>query len=283
MVLKATHDKLDDIPTEYQSLYTEKNGKFELTGISEVKTQGDVDRIKTALEKEKKEHKDTKTKLSVWGDLDHDEVVENMDKIPELEAAAKGNLDEAQIDEIVDRRVEGTLKSKLAPVERSLKEATKERDDFKLENDGFRATDRTRRIHDKVRSALVKSKVLPDAQEDALLLADRVFEIREDDAAIVTRDNVGITPGLDPESWLTDIQEKRRHWWPESVGGGSKGSVVGVGGMGGQNPWTEEHWNMTKQGVFFREHGVDRAEAMAKAAGTTVGGRKPQPKKVAQT
>ena len=282
MALKDVHDNLDDIPAEFQSLYTEKGGKYELTGIVGIKTSADVERVQLSLNKERADHKDTKSKLATWADMDHAEVLKTLDRIPELEAASKGKLDEAQIEEIVTRRVDGTIKSKLAPVERKLKDVIKERDTALEENTGFRSADKTRRVHDKVRTALTASKVLPDAHEDALLLADHVFEIRDDDGAIVTKSNItNLSPGLDPAGWLTEIQEKRGHWWPASVGGGSRGSTAGVGGPGGANPWSAENWNMTKQGAFLREHGTERAGAMAKAAGTVVGGQKPTPKKAA--
>lgn len=279
MVLKDTHEKIEEIPEEFQSLYTEKDGKWELTGIQGVKTQGDVDRISTSLTKERNEHKATKEKLTIWADFDHEEVVKKLDKIPELEAAAKGKLDEAQIEEIVARRVDGTIRSKLAPVERKNKELSKENGELKEDNTKFKSADRTRSIHDSVRKALTSSKVLPDAQEDALILADRCFEIREDDGKIVTRDNIGITPGLDASGWLSEIQERKRHWWGESVGGGSKGSSPGTGIPGGKNPWSAEHWSLTEQGRVFKEHGKERCEQLAKAAGVAFGDTKPVPKK----
>ena len=43
MALQATHDKLDDIPEAYRDLYTERDGKYELTGIAGIKTAADVE------------------------------------------------------------------------------------------------------------------------------------------------------------------------------------------------------------------------------------------------
>ena len=57
----------------------------------------------------------------------------------------------------------------------------------------------------------------------------------------ITRDNVGVTPGIDPAVWLSEIQAKRPHWWGEMVGTG--------------------------------------AEQMAKSAGTFIGGGKPLARK----
>ncbi|AAT69542.1 gp66 [Alphaproteobacteria phage PhiJL001] len=280
MPLTAVMDTLEGVDESIAALYTQKGEKFELTGIAGVKTQADVDRLTTSLNKEREEHKTTKASLGVWGELNHEEVMAKLDKIPELEAAAAGKLDEAAIEEIVNKRVQGTIATQTAPLERQVAALTKERDEFAAQNEGFRSKDRTRNIHDAVRKELVDKKVIPEAHDDALMLADRIFEVREDDGAIVTRDNVGVTPGITPDLWLQEIQEKRPHWWPASQGGGAGGGQGGGGvGSGASNPFTAEGWNVTEQGNILRLKGREHAERMAKAAGTTVGGKKPAPRK----
>lgn len=281
MPLTAVIDSLDGLSDDVAALYTQKGEKFELTGISGVKTQADVDRLTTALNKEREDHKGTRDKFSVWGDMDHADVMSKLDRLPELEAAAAGKLDENAIEEMVNKRLEGTLNTRTAPLERNIATLTKERDEAIAERDELRGEKRTRTIHDAVRAELTKSKVIPEAAEDALMLADRVFEIREDDGAIVTRDQVGVTPGVDPAVWLQEMQERRPHWWPASQGGGATGGAGGTGGIGGgaSNPWSAEGWNMTKQGEIIRAKGSDYANQLAKAAGTTVGGGRPAPKK----
>lgn len=276
MALQAIHDKLDDIPEKYRELYTEKGGKFELTGIAGVKTQADVDRLTESLRKEREEHKASKEKLKIWDGLEHSEVIAKLDRIPELEAAAKGKLDEAKIEEMVERRVTGTLKSRLAPVERenkTLKEslAAEVAEKEKLVGERVR-----RQIHDALRAAATELKVLSEAQEDILLLGERVFEI-VDGGKIVTRDGVGFTPGIDPKSWLGDMQPKRPHWWPASLGTGSRGS--GNGQMqNGANPWARDTWNLTEQGKVLKSKGREVADRMAASAGTKVGGVPPAKK-----
>tara|TARA_R110000822_G_scaffold120633_1_gene254119 strand:- start:13920 stop:14771 length:852 start_codon:yes stop_codon:yes gene_type:complete len=276
--LTATYDSLDDIPetVDFRDLFTEKGGKFELTGITGIKTGADIDRIQASLTKERDAHKATKTTLGVWAELDHDEVVAKLDKFPELEAAAAGKLDEAAIEEIVNKRVEGTLKSKLSPLERANKKLKEENGELTTTNQGFVVANTRRQIHDSVRTALTGAKVIPEAHEDALMLAERLFEITEE-GAIVTRDQVGVAPGLDAASWLGEIQEKKPHWWPGSHGAGARGSGGG-GGFQGKNPWTHEGWNMTEQGRLYTEKGQEYANRLAAAAGTTVGGTKPPAK-----
>jgi len=280
MVLKAIHDRLDEIPEPFRELFTEKDGKFELTGITGLKTQADVDRIEKALKKERDEHKAAKTKLQAWGELDPEDVHSKLDRIPELEVAAKGKLDEAKVEELVAKRVEGVLKGKTAPLERQLKTIEKEKADWLAERDGFVAADRSRKIADAVTKALLAAKVMPEAHEDALLLAGRVFEVRAEDGAVVARDGVGITPGIDPPAWLSEIQARKPHWWPPSQGGGAKGG--GPGSLNGANPWSAEHWNVTEQARYARAHGEEKAAALAKVAGSRIGATRPtQPAKKA--
>ena len=279
MPLQAVHEKIDDIPEQYRDLYTEKGGKFELTGITGVKTQADVDRLQAALTKEREEHKNAKNALGIWGDLKHEEVVAQLDKIPELEAAAKGKLDEAQIEEIVNRRVDGTIKSRTAPLERQLKAATDTIALLKTDNEKLTGEKRSRFIGDDVRSELIKNKVIPEAHDDALMIADRIFEIPEEGGRPVTKEGVGVTPGITADIWLQEMQPKRPHWWPLSAGGGATGGGRDGGNFMGGNPFSAEHWDVTKQGQIVRTQGREKAEQMAKAAGTTVGGLKPKPRK----
>ncbi len=275
--LKSNYGKKEDIPetVNYADQFTERNGEWELTGISGTKTQADVDRSQTSLTKERADHKATKDKLGVWGDLDHSDVVAKLDRLPELEAASKGKLDDAAIDEIVNRRVEGTLKSKISPLERELTKLKKENGDLLEANTGFKVSNVKRTIHDSMRKAMRTAKVIGEAEED-VLMRDGLFEITED-GNVVTRDGVGITPGLDPASWLTEVQETKSHWWPMSQGGGARGSGGGKG-FAGKNPWSHDGWNMTDQGAYFTEHGAERAKKMAEAAGTSIGGPKPAKK-----
>lgn len=275
--LTASYEKQEDIPetADFRALFTEKNGKWELTGITGIKTQADIDRIQTSLTKERDDHKTTKTSLAVWGELEHDDVVAKLDKYPELEAAAAGKLDEAAIEEIVQKRVEGTIKSKLSPLERDNKKLKTENDDLTKANVGFTEANTKRTVTDSMRKALKKAKILPEAEDDVLMYSG-VFEITED-GNVVTREGMGVAPGLDADAWLGEVQERKPHWWPASQGGGARGSGGGAP-FQGKNPWTAEGWNMTEQGKLLRDKGKEYADRLAAAAGTTVGGLKPKEK-----
>lgn len=277
MALGISHEKIDDIPEQYRDLYTEQDGVFVLTGIQGIKTQADIDRVMSGLTKERDEHKETKTKLHAWDGLEAPEVRSKMDRFTELEVMAKGNKDEfdAKLEELTEARVV----SRLAPVERENKTLKTRCDELEQLATGLKVEKTRRVITDHVREACVKSKVEPTAMPDVLMLASQVFEVDETGKLVLTKENpYGVTPGLAPDVFLSEMQDKRPHWWPKAVGGGAGGSA-NTFGAGGTNPWSADGWNMTRQGAYLKEHGKEKAEQMAKAAGTTLGGMKPAPKK----
>ena len=266
MGLKAVVDTLDDVEEPFRTLYQERNGKFEITGIEGMKTQADVDRLQTALTKERNDHKGLREKYAPLAAFDLNDVLERYNRHEELVAASEGKLDENKINGIVESRI----RSKLSPVERerdTFKTQLAERDQIIL---GYQTKETQRTISDKVREAATVAKVLPEALEDALLLAERVFEVSED-GRVVTKDNVGVTPGIEASMWFNELQTKRPHWWGPSAGGGASGSKT----PGGQtNPWSGEHWNLTEQGKVLTAN-RSRAEQLAKSAGTSIGGPRP--------
>ena len=266
MVLKALYEKQEDIPSQFQELYSEKGGKWELTGVEGVKTDADVTRLTTALNYERSEHKRTKEKLSTWAAFGDDPtaIQTKLDEIEELRLLTQDKAPKA-IDELVEARI----KTRLAPLERerdTLKTQVAEKDGL---IQGFQTKEKTRVIHDNIKSAATKVGLLPTAIEDAILFAERVFDV-DDEGKVATKD------GLSPDLWLGDLKTSRSHWWGPTQGGGGSG---GTGGKFANNPWSHSNWSMTEQGKIVREKGMAEAEKMAKAAGTTVGGKRPQPKK----
>lgn len=265
MPLNAIMDNLDGVDENIAALYTEKNGKFELTGISGIKTAADVQRVQQALEHEKSNHNTTREKLGVWGDMSHEEVMTKLDKFPELEAAAAGKLDEAQIEEIVERRVAGTIKSQVAPLERQIATLTRTNEELTTSNNGFIEKDNRRSIRDAVGAVLRDAKVIDHARDDALLQAERLFRVGKDEVTGQTL--IAAEDGTTPKDWILDIQAKNQkpHWWGPTVGGGADPGGNRQGGA--ENPWAKDSWNFTKQGAVIREKGMEHANRLAKAAG----------------
>lgn len=274
MDIKAEYGSLEEIPTDvsFADLFTQKGDKWELTGIDGVRPKADVDRIQTTLNAERKSHKETRAKLGAWGDLEPEKVQSELDRISELEAAAGDKLDDAKIEEIVNRRVEGQLRSKLAPIERENKKLALERDEALKENGEFKASARERRIKKEIRAAAKKMNLQDGAEDDAMMHIG-IFDITEDDT-VITRDGVGVTPGIDAEGWLTEILPNKPHWQHPSQGSNAN-PRGGPKGFAGANPFTAEHWNSTEQGRIVTTKGAEFAEKLAAAAGTTLGGPKP--------
>lgn len=262
------YESLDAVPEAVKHLFREQDGKAVLIKAGEVKTVQDVANVQEGLRKEREDHRETKRKLSKFNDLDPDDVLNKLDRIDELEAAAAGKLDEGKINEMVETR----LRSKTAPLERQINQLTTENGELKQDVDQYKGKDRKRLIHDHIRSAASQAKLRDTAVSDALLVGEQVFDIA-DDGRVVTKDGVGVTPGVEPAVWLTEVKQTRPHWWPESQGTGARGGD-GAGG-GANNPFSKEHWNMTEQGRVLKED-RSKAEQLAQAAGTTVGGKRPE-------
>lgn len=270
MALKAIHESLDEISEPFRELYSERDGKFELTGIEGIKTDADVARVQEALNKERTDHKTAKTSLQVWGDLKHDQVLKDQDELVELRARVetlKSGKEDPEAEAKREKEIEARVATKTAPLTRDLEKIQAEQVVSLEAITAYENKDRIRTINDAVRLAAVESKVIGHAMEDVTMLAERVFEVG-DEGQVVTRDNVGVTPGIAPDIWLTEMQEKRPHWWPTAQGGGANGGSAG-GGFA-DNPWSSEHWNLTAQGQAVRTD-ASKAERMAKAVGSKVG------------
>ncbi len=272
MAIKATVENLDDVPSHFHELYTESNGVYVLTGVEGIKPQAEFDRVYGSLTKERNDHKQAKTALAAFnafGDIGTLQAA--LDRIPELEAAAAGKLDDVAINKLVETRI-GT---KLAPVERERQALAAKLAETQGVIEQYVAKERTRSIHDTLREVLKKHEGFqPSAFDDAAMLAERVFEVDED-GRVTAKEGVGCTPGVDVAVWLTEMQTKRPHWWGTSSGGGAKGSQGGGGT--GPNPFSADGWNLTLQGQMIRENPA-RAEQMARSAGTSVGGGRPMKK-----
>lgn len=269
MALKAVLEKKEDfeaLDPIIQAEYKEVSGKW-LLDAPDMKPITEFNTVHTALAKERDDHKKTKTALGAFGALKPEEVQVQLARIPELEIKAAGQVDDKKIEEIVNTRIH----AKLAPVERErdqLKTQVAEKDTAIRE---FGVKEKTRTIKDEVGKVVRAAKVLSTAEEDALMLAERVFEV-DDTGNVVTKDNVGVTPGIKPDVWLQDMQSKRPHWWAPNQGGGAGNS--GKGNSVLNNPFSAEHWNLTEQGIMAKTD-LAKAQRYAKAAGVELGATGP--------
>ena len=265
--LKDEYEEESEIPTGYEKIYTKTDDdKFKMVVHTLVYTQHDRDEIHGTLVKERNLHKETKGKLKIWDGMDHDEVQTSLDRIPELETLAAGNVDEEKLKQVAEARAVALV----SPVQRELDQLKVTSNDQVNEITGLKNGNVRRSIRDSLLSVSTEAKVLPTAIEDIMLLGENVFEVT-DEGKVLTRSELNnVTPGLEPSVWLSTMVEKRPHWWPPSEGGGAGG---GTANKFPHNPWTKQYWNMTDQGKIVREN-RDKADQMAKAAGSTVGATK---------
>jgi hypothetical protein len=251
--------------------------------IEGVKTQADLDRVAEALRKEKAEHKTAKEKLAKFGDIDPETLPATLEEAAENKAKVETLTKDGKIDEAkVQERIDAGIARALGPVQREKTQLQRELDTTKKalgEKDGEIGSLKSERVKNRIdgalRDAAIGAKVISTAIDDAVTISSNLFEVTED-GRIVTKDNVGVTPGIEPKDYFKDAMEKKPHWWPPSQGGGAQGGRGG--GAGAPNPWSAAHWNVTAQGQYVRANGEAKAVEMAKAAGVTLGATKPAPK-----
>ena len=267
MSLKAVVASLDEVDDQYHDLYEERDGKYALKPIEGLKTEADVQRVQLGLKKERDAHSATKEKLRVYGEFGApEELRTKLERVEELELLGDGKVDEAKIGALVETRA----KAKIAPLEREnaqLKETIREKDTL-LADYGVKEVKGS--IERQVRSAAT-GKLRDTAIDDALLLAETVL-VKDESGELVVRAGTQFTEGVGINVFLTEAIEKRPHWLLESVGGNARG---GKGGGSVANPWKKDSWNLTEQGKILTAD-RSKAEQLAKSAGTTIGGPRPE-------
>ncbi len=277
--IKAKYATEEEIPEAHKELFEERQGEWMLAKIDGLVSEADVHRLTTANTKVRAEMTAMKTRMDAFGTRTPDEISKLDEKIVELEAQveAGGKPDEEKVNGLVEARIKG----RLGPLERDLKTRTEERDGLTKERDGLQGTITKGIISDSVRTAATKAKVVPTAVDDVLALSGGVFEIVEVEGVkkVVTRDGIGLTPGLDADSYFAEVAPNKPHWFEGSQGAGAGGGKGVIPGLNGKNPWSRDHWNLTERGKIIREHGIEKAQQYAKAAGSTINATQP-PKEV---
>jgi hypothetical protein len=272
--IEIEYSSMDVVPEAVKGLYTEKDGKAVLTGVNGLKTQADVDTVREALRKEREDHDKVKVALKPWQTLGkYDEISEKISKFDTYKAAAEGKIDETKIEALLQPR----LAQKIQPLEAALREKEELLAAKDKEVNELRGSLTTRDMKEIIRTAANKSKMHPTAIADAELVAERMMEFDENRRLVTKAGLDGITAGIDVDAFMKTMFKQRPHWWPESEGGGAGGGGRG-GGFGGKNPWSADHWSLTEQGKVLSQEGRDRAESMAKAAGSFIGATSPKKK-----
>ncbi len=272
MPLEYKYEKEEDIPADHKDLYTETEGVWNLTGVNGLKTPQDVANVQEALRKEREDHGKVKKVVKDWTALGSlDDVHKKMDEYPVLKAASEGTGD---LEEKITKQVDARLAATKAPLDRQIEKLTVENGDLTKENTTLKGKITLGEKNTILADVASKAKVLPTAISDILVIAGSQMEFI--DGKLVTKEGGSVAAGLDPVAYMAEMTTQRPHWYPPTAGGGAGGG--GPGGGFADNPFSDEHWNMTKQGAAFRADKA-RATKMAEAAGTTIGGRRPVSKK----
>jgi len=270
MKLKLKYDNREDIPEGFADLYSEKDGTWHLTGVEGMKTTEDTDKLSKSLREERAAHKKTKDKLAKLGgdDVDIDQIVEQLDELEDLrariEAGEGGKVDEKKLEELVEAR----MKRELRPIERERDQLRSRNQELEAEASQLRTTINNSIIEAKLRELAISEKVVSSALDDIIFMGTHLFEVAEDGAIVAKEGARGVESGITPDVWLSDMKEKRPHWWPQSQGGGAGGGG-GVGGAG-SNPWSPKNWDLDAQAALVRQDRA-KAERLANAAGSKIG------------
>jgi hypothetical protein len=270
MAFEFQVDSLEGLPEAVREHYVERNGKFEIV-VNGVKTQGDVDRVMGSLKKEREEHDITKAKLRSFGEFTPETVEATLAELEDtrLQLAAI-KKEGGPADEDIEKLVESRTQQRVKPIERKLSQLTTQLEELTGVNKSL--------IHEKTRGNILADvleagrlkEVGIDADAlapgaDVELWAERVFE-RTEDGKTISKEGVGVTPGLSPKEVFIDLKAsgQRRHWFGVTQGAGAPGSK---GGADQDNPFKEgKGFNLTKAAQIVRDDPA-RAERLAKAAG----------------
>ena len=74
----------------------------------------------------------------------------------------------------------------------------------------------------------------------------------------------GITP-MSIEEWTDNLVHEAPHLFEISAGSGASTNGPGGAGLNDKNPWTKEHWNLTRQGEIFKRDPI-KAEQLKRSA-----------------
>lgn len=256
MALKTVYADISECPEPHRELYSEKDGKFVLTGIEGIKTQADVDAVLKAKQHEAAKRKEAEDRLKKFKDLDPEKVFSELDELTELRERGDG----ADAAEAVKEAAK--LRREVQARDRQIAELTTARDEAMTRADNIDREFKGTKVAQALNEAATKAGVEKHALDDVLFRAS-YFEVTED-GTVKTKDGVnGIVAGLSPEAWLSDTKPTKPHWFGTTEGTGSRGgSKVASGG----NPFAKGKFDSAGAAKLIQTDRV-QAERMAKQAG----------------
>lgn len=229
----------------------------------EERMTGIVNNRNQVLDEKKELQKEVAQLKKQWEGFDPDRVrriMENIDKDEETKLISEGKLDEVVARRLDRYRADTDQQIKLrdTKIEEMAKALSEEKEK------------RSRLVIDgSLRSAAVEAGITKTAIEDVVFRGRQVFNLDEKDRPIPRDPNGnmlvgkdGITP-LSAVEWLDSMKKIAPHWWPPSQGGGAMPGDAGKPAR--VNPWKKESFNLTQQGMIFRDNPELARELMREA------------------
>ena len=246
MTIKAILDKIDEAPELLRDHYVEANGKW-LLQVDGVKTQADVDKVLAAKTKEVSEHATTKVALKTATDklaTLGDDVEARLQRLQTLDALGYSTAaeDVQRIAEALSTAKAATATAKLSG---DLTTVSTERDAAVAENATLKARIAEREITSAIRDAATASRVLPQAIDALTRLGKSEFKLVDG--------NPQTEDGRDVATWLEGMKQATPFMWPLAQGAGAQGAHSGGDIIAPtNNPFSNESWNVTRQGELLR-------------------------------
>lgn len=270
MELELVYNAAADIPKGFEALYTEKDGKFHLSGVKGLSAlqalPASVARLETSLKAEREAHKKTKAEGGDTGTR----IAELEAQLAEAQAAVEAGgkpIDQTKLAELADKR----SGPKIAAAERAQKAAEAKAAEVQGLLDQALGRERTSKIVGALGEAAAKAGLPADAQNLIKGYLGTSFEVGED-GSIRTKEGGLLPVGLDAVAAVNETKTMFPSIWPTSQGGGAKGGGFAPGG--GPNPYKKDTWNVTEQ---MKLSDAD-AQRLAQAAGVDWKNPKPPAK-----
>lgn len=268
-------ETLENIPEHFRPWYVEaddgKSFRFLIDGVAPREKFEEFRQNNTDLHKRLAEMERQLTVFKTVSD-DPDKLRQDYDRLLKLEQRFKDKelIEKEGFDKAVEQRtseMKSASEAQVRALAESLNKTIAERDSAIQENERII-------IHRAITDAALASGVVPAAIPDILdraardgwVLNDKKDPVMMRNGAPVFGEN-GVDP-LNPKEWASrGLRDSAPWFFNQASGTGATGSTTPGGPP---NPWTRDNWNLTKQSEYIQKEGAAKAEAMARAAGSTV-------------
>lgn len=255
-MLKYIYDTETEIPEDLRGHFTETEGKWILN------CEGAAPAAK--VDEFRKNNIELKKQLEAFNGIDPKKHAELVKKEADFEMS-KADTKE-KVDELVSKRMAKMTEEHEAAV----KTLTEEREKLNKQLT-------TLQVDQAVITTATEIGLRKSASEDIIARASRTWRLEDGKPVAYNEDGEKIFGRLgEPISmkeWAEGLAKNAPHLFEENSGSdssGGGGGGGGGGGAGGENPWSEKAWNLTKQGEMLRAD-PNKAKRLAAAAGKTIG------------